>query len=1169
MKRYSGLNTTSGLFLIHKKPASKLTKIDQEFIAWLKQDLLSTNFLQFSVPESNSSSDLLETVPENTANKKVSSKPIVPPKDDLNSYNLELPSNTTQSSQITNFKSQISNIIRELGLQVSQPRQFLRQILEINFSNLIISVIKVRIDNPSKYKSNPLKIYISVNKVLQSSKIKPNNNSESPQVEVLWLIEKSYLELATFFQNFSQNHKLSKKSKLSFDFPSEKLFYFHIPLKLIQAKTRLESFFASVLSVSFTDRSFLFNFLASNVLPANKETIACHIDYLLGCKRGYLVRKDILSGQFKKLYYVCDIKSFSLNCYTHSGGTLVYNLDLSDFNVFATKSAKGSDVAFIDPKTKERLFNHAFQLEQSSKFYKSKNQKIKVSSPITKNQKTGTHTIVYWAESEFDKKEWIFCIKFILSRIYQNSSRNSPNNLPVPVPEPNSESNSKPNSNPNSELNSESNSKPNSEPNSGANSRSNSDIGSQINIKTELEFNSDSLKSITNSDNKEKDILYFDEIVKMTNDSINDLALDSNNPPGSDIVQNHTGVVDFKDNSIVDNKCISSISDDSKNVDTVNTTSSHSGSDFRIDKYNDSNYNEADTTSEVTSKSNLIENNHNLNALTPLASANKLKRQTLFNNHMNKYNQVDSRNPFLKFFSPVLESDLNSGINALEKKSDLHSETTHNLKSKPDHNSLEQAVNSTLILSSDTHGDDLLSKDKEYQHSIDTNSTNAKSNNTSDVSIHDPSFFFNTNIIEFLDHRRRVNTFSTEAFSYVSSNQNVEVAADTADKFTELHAVSNDNSAKQLPTDQNENNSLGEGLYRDPFGRIVREKELEPELPDSTPLVTEDILGNGEAFLLEHTESEKALASKQRPLLSWDKVMRITALKFSKTKKKWADSFEINPNSSQKPENSSKQNKNYDTAANLPSVTPPLTEKITFGSTGILPVFGSSLEVSAQLTHVRKGYILPSVVYRCIEFLDAKNAINEEGIYRLSGSSKTLDILKSKFDKIKDYNLLKISENNFVDPTSNTSNKVIFDVHTIASLLKLYLRNLPTNVLTSKLHKYFSGLSDIKQRESQIKLAGHLVILLPISNFTLLRALFAHLIRVVKNSIVNRMTLRNIGIVFSPTLGIPILGISVRSESVSSVPSSVPSGNSFFDSGNTSSRNSIEQKRRFTEKKSR
>jgi RalA-binding protein 1 len=50
---------------------------------------------------------------------------------------------------------------------------------------------------------------------------------------------------------------------------------------------------------------------------------------------------------------------------------------------------------------------------------------------------------------------------------------------------------------------------------------------------------------------------------------------------------------------------------------------------------------------------------------------------------------------------------------------------------------------------------------------------------------------------------------------------------------------------------------------------------------------------------------------------------------------------------------------------------------------------------------------------------------------------------------------------------------------------------------------------------------ARLVSELPPPNYALLRSLTAHLILIVKHSSTNKMTLRNIGIVFSPTLGIP------------------------------------------------
>lgn len=58
-------------------------------------------------------------------------------------------------------------------------------------------------------------------------------------------------------------------------------------------------------------------------------------------------------------------------------------------------------------------------------------------------------------------------------------------------------------------------------------------------------------------------------------------------------------------------------------------------------------------------------------------------------------------------------------------------------------------------------------------------------------------------------------------------------------------------------------------------------------------------------------------------------------------------------------------------------------------------------------------------------------------------------------------------------------------------------------------------------RKDRVNELGRLVSVLPLSNYTLLRALTAHLIRVVQHSDINKMTMRNVSIVFSPTLGIP------------------------------------------------
>ena len=62
---------------------------------------------------------------------------------------------------------------------------------------------------------------------------------------------------------------------------------------------------------------------------------------------------------------------------------------------------------------------------------------------------------------------------------------------------------------------------------------------------------------------------------------------------------------------------------------------------------------------------------------------------------------------------------------------------------------------------------------------------------------------------------------------------------------------------------------------------------------------------------------------------------------------------------------------------------------------------------------------------------------------------------------------------------------------------------------------------DFVDPQERIKELSQLIASLPIANYSLLRALTAHLILIVQNAGVNKMTMRNVGIVFSPTLGIP------------------------------------------------
>ncbi|MCJ1399684.1 hypothetical protein MMC11_002886 [Xylographa trunciseda] len=181
--------------------------------------------------------------------------------------------------------------------------------------------------------------------------------------------------------------------------------------------------------------------------------------------------------------------------------------------------------------------------------------------------------------------------------------------------------------------------------------------------------------------------------------------------------------------------------------------------------------------------------------------------------------------------------------------------------------------------------------------------------------------------------------------------------------------------------------------------------------------------------------------------------------------------------------------------------------------TNVKAVFGIPLQEAVDFCMAPGTDVyLPAVVYRCLEYLEAKGASSEEGIFRLSGSNVVIKALRERFNVEGDIDLLAQGQ--------------YYDVHAVASLLKLYLRELPTTVLTRELHLDFLQVLELEDKPSKIEAYNVLVHKLPLANWTLVRALSAFLISIVNKSNINKMSVRNVGIVFSPTLNIPAPVIS-------------------------------------------
>lgn len=149
---------------------------------------------------------------------------------------------------------------------------------------------------------------------------------------------------------------------------------------------------------------------------------------------------------------------------------------------------------------------------------------------------------------------------------------------------------------------------------------------------------------------------------------------------------------------------------------------------------------------------------------------------------------------------------------------------------------------------------------------------------------------------------------------------------------------------------------------------------------------------------------------------------------------------------------------------------------------------------------------VPAIVYRCIELLKVRGGIFEEGIFRLSGSTSTIRTLKERFNTEYDVDLVH----------SETQ----YDVHAVAGLLKLFLREIPATILSTNLATEFRDAVDISDPKTRAQALQALVNSLPRENRDLLCVLCSLLTEIISHSEVNKMNLRNVGIMFAPTLNI-------------------------------------------------
>ncbi|RXW23866.1 hypothetical protein EST38_g2011 [Candolleomyces aberdarensis] len=156
-------------------------------------------------------------------------------------------------------------------------------------------------------------------------------------------------------------------------------------------------------------------------------------------------------------------------------------------------------------------------------------------------------------------------------------------------------------------------------------------------------------------------------------------------------------------------------------------------------------------------------------------------------------------------------------------------------------------------------------------------------------------------------------------------------------------------------------------------------------------------------------------------------------------------------------------------------------------------IFGFSLVDYATSKGLQEGEI-PKILRICIEEID-KRGLENEGIYRVSGRHAVVQALQHDVEK---------DEADFEFTPKD-------DIYAVASLLKLYLRELPEPV-------FRFPLQDPEHQANNFILLRSKIRRLPIVHQAVLKALLEHLGRVVAHSEKNKMDPKNLAIVFGSVI---------------------------------------------------
>ncbi|XP_054900115.1 rho GTPase-activating protein 18 isoform X1 [Poeciliopsis prolifica] len=166
-------------------------------------------------------------------------------------------------------------------------------------------------------------------------------------------------------------------------------------------------------------------------------------------------------------------------------------------------------------------------------------------------------------------------------------------------------------------------------------------------------------------------------------------------------------------------------------------------------------------------------------------------------------------------------------------------------------------------------------------------------------------------------------------------------------------------------------------------------------------------------------------------------------------------------------------------------------------------LFGVPLITLLDQDHRRvPGTKVPLILQRLISHVE-EEGLDTEGLLRIPGAATRVKSLCQEL------------ESSFYDRTFQWKQ---VKQHDAASLLKLFIRELPHPLLTVEYLNAFIAVNKLPTKKQQLQALNLLVLLLPEANRDTLKALVEFFQRVISHQVKNKMTLNNVSVVMAPNI---------------------------------------------------